>query len=166
MPAPKHRPVPKLHFSHRQKAQCRLLAEVKMVSVLLQLSSTRFLPCTRRDGTHNYSAVSDILHWKYVAMESAGQECAATTTHSGRSSPQLLLIFAGPLLPSPSRLKIDLALKWSIRNPSFLPIPPWGTETFHKKTYRASHVHPDITSPVSNSSLRTCLEKEIPPAPF
>lgn len=99
-------------------------------------------------------------------MESTARERAATTRHRDTSSPQLLLIFSGSPLPSTQRLKIDLKLKWSICNTSFLPIPPQGTETFHKNPTK----HPTyaLTSPCRFLIPRCthASKRKFPPAPF
>lgn len=99
-------------------------------------------------------------------MESAAQECAATTMHHRRSRPQLLLILAGPPLPYTQRLKTDLKLKWSICNTSFLPIHPQGTESFHKNHIK----HPTyaLTSPYwfLIPHCTHALKRKFLPAPF
>lgn len=117
-------------------------------------------------NAHNYLAGSVVLHWKYVAMESAARERAATTMHHDRSSPQLLLIFAGPPLPSTQRLKIDLQLKWSICNTSFLTIPPRGTKAFQKN--HTKHPTYALTSPHWFLIPRCAhaLKRKFLPAPF
>lgn len=95
-------------------------------------------------------------------MESTAQQHASNTAHHSRSSPQLLLIFAGPPLSTTQRLKIDLKLKWSICNTSFLPIPPRGTETFHKNhtkhpTYALTSPHQFLIPHCTHASKRKFL---------
>lgn len=99
-------------------------------------------------------------------MESAAQECAATTMHHRRSRPHLLLILAGPPLPYMQRLKTDLKLKWSICNTSFLPIHPQGTETFHKNHIK--HPTYSLTSPYwfLIPHCTHALKRKFLPAPF
>lgn len=154
-------PVIKLHFYSRPKAQLRLQYKARTISASHQLSIS-FPPCTWSVNTYNYSSGSVVLHWKYVAMESTARQRASNTAHRGRSSPQLLLRFAGPPLPSTQRLKIDLKLKWSICNTSFLPFPPRGTETFHKNhtkhpTYALTSPHQFLILHCTHASKRKFL---------
>lgn len=160
-------PIIKLHFMPRLKAQFQLQFKPRTIFALQQLSSIiSFSHAHGNVNAHNYSTGSVVLHWKYVAMESTARERAATTRHHDTSSPQLLLIFSGSPLPSTQRLKMDLKLKWSICNTSFLPIPPQGTETFHKNPTK----HPTyaLTSPCRFLTPRCthALKRKFLPAPF